>query len=63
MLRNRIAALRAQRKVTQAALARFVGISRQALWEIERGGTPMLLTALRIARFFKLHVEDIFEER
>jgi putative transcriptional regulator len=53
--------LRAARGVTQEELAEAVGVSRQTIIAVEKGNyVPSLLLAMRLARFFKARVEDIF---
>jgi putative transcriptional regulator len=47
--------------LSQAALARAVGISRQTVIAIEKGRlVPSTLLALRLARFFRASVDEIF---
>jgi putative transcriptional regulator len=54
-------ALRAADKLTQADLARAVGVSRQTINSIETGRfEPSLSLALTIARHFERPVEEIF---
>lgn len=49
-------------EVTQQQLAQAVGVSRQTIIAIEKGKyTPSVLLALKIAKYFGLKVEDIFE--
>jgi putative transcriptional regulator len=61
MSRNRLKDIRAERSVTQEALAEAADVSRQTIISIEKGKyTPSVDLALRIAAFFKLRVEDIF---
>ena len=49
-------------EVTQQQLAQAVGVSRQTIIAIEKGRyTPSVLLALKIAKYFGLKVEDIFE--
>ena len=58
---NNVYLLRMKAKITQEDLARAVGVTRQTIIAIEKGNyTPSVLLALKIARFFKNHVEDIF---
>ena len=58
---NRIVALRKENKITQETLAKAVGISRQALFAIEKGiNTPTVETAMKIAAFFGKSVEEVF---
>jgi putative transcriptional regulator len=47
--------------MSQEALAREIGVTRQTIHSIERAKfVPSALLALRIARFFGRPVEDIF---
>ncbi len=47
--------------MSQEALAREVGVTRQTIHSIERAKfVPSTLLALKIARFFGRPVEDIF---
>lgn len=47
--------------ITQEALADKVGVSRQTILAIEKGNyVPSVLLALKIARFFKKKVEELF---
>ncbi|MFD7919120.1 helix-turn-helix transcriptional regulator [Streptomyces sp. NPDC059740] len=58
---NRLAAVRADRKVSRQALAEAVGVHYQTIGYIERGQyNPSLDLALRIAAFFGLPVEGLF---
>ena len=60
-MKNNIVVLRKQNKVTQEELATAAGISRQALYAIEKGkNIPTVETAMRIAEFFGKSVEDVF---
>ncbi len=53
--------LRKELDVRQKDLANAVGVTRQTIIAIEKGNyTPSVLLALKIARFFKKHVEEIF---
>jgi len=55
--------LRRQRGLSQAELAEAVGVSRQAIAGIEAGAfEPSLAVALRLARFFGVSVEELFDE-
>jgi putative transcriptional regulator len=61
---NAVQKLRMNRSLTQEELAERVGVSRQTIIAIERGNyTPSVLLALKIARIFKVPVEDIFSLR
>lgn len=53
---------RTEKKITQEALASGVGVSRQTIIAIEKGNyIPSVLLAIKIARFFKEPVENIFQ--
>ncbi|MEU7312844.1 helix-turn-helix transcriptional regulator [Streptomyces sp. NPDC007083] len=58
---NRLAVVRAERKVSRQALAEAVGAHYQTIGYIERGQyNPSLDLALRIATYFRLPVEALF---
>ncbi|MGA4840077.1 helix-turn-helix transcriptional regulator [Streptomyces sp. G45] len=58
---NRLAVVRAERKVSRQSLAEAVGVHYQTIGYIERGQyNPSLDLALRIARHFGLPVEALF---
>lgn len=58
---NWVQELRTERGATQEELARSVGVSRQTIIAIEKGNyTPSVLLALRLARYFRVPVEQIF---
>lgn len=58
---NAVQKLRVNRGLTQEELADKAVVSRQTIIAIERGNyTPSVLLALKIARIFKVPVEDIF---
>jgi putative transcriptional regulator len=60
-LRNRLRELRAERDLTQAALAEMVGVSRKTINTIENGVfVPSTLLALKLAQALGLAVEDMF---
>lgn len=60
-MRNQLNAIRLERDITQSDLAAAVGVSRQTIIAIEKGHyLPSIALALKIARFFKKSVEDIF---
>lgn len=47
--------------LSQAALARAIGISRQTVIAMEKGRlVPSTLLALKLARFFRAPVDEIF---
>ncbi|WP_149184989.1 helix-turn-helix transcriptional regulator [Streptomyces sp. TRM49041] len=58
---NRLAVVRAERKVSRQALAEAVGVHYQTIGYIERGQyNPSLDLALKLAAFFRLPVEALF---
>lgn len=58
---NRVYALRTNRSLTQEDLATKASVSRQTIIAIEKGNyTPSVELALKLAKIFKVPVEDIF---
>lgn len=58
---NRVYQLRTQAEVTQEALGAAVGVTRQTVIAIEKGNyTPSVLLALKMAKFFKKPLEEVF---
>jgi putative transcriptional regulator len=61
-LKNRLRELRATKAWSQSDLAEKLGVSRQTINAIETEKyDPSLPLAFKLARLFKLPVEDIFE--
>lgn len=61
VVKNSVQRLRSNRGLTQEGLATAAGVSRQTVIAIEKGNyTPSVLLALKIARIFKVPVEDVF---
>lgn len=61
-MRSRLRVLRAEREWTQGDLADRLDVSRQTVNAIETEKyEPSLSLAFKIARLFKLRIEDIFE--
>ena len=59
---TKIAALRKERKLSQEELALAVGVTRQTITSIEVGKyTASLPLAFKIAHFFDLAIEDVFD--
>lgn len=53
---------RNKKKITQEELAAKVGVTRQTIIAIEKGNyTPSVMLALKIARFFRCSVTDLFK--
>lgn len=58
---NQLAALRAQRGLSQQELADAIGVSRKTISTIEtRRFTPSVVIALKLAQYFQRPVELIF---
>lgn len=63
MIKNRIKVLRAERDWTQADLANYVCISRQAVISIEKYKyTPSLDLAFSIAKAFGVDINEVFKQ-
>jgi len=61
-IKNQVYELRIKSSITQEALAEALGVTRQTIIAIEKGNyTPSVILALKIAKFFKKPVEDIFQ--
>ena len=60
-VRNRIAELRRERRVTQEELGEAVGVTRQTIISLENGRyNASLLLAHRIAKYFGMTIEEVF---
>ncbi len=58
---NRVHESRMKMEITQEALAEAVSVSRQTIIAIEKGNyVPSVFLALKIAKFFKTSVEELF---
>ena len=58
---TRVRELREAHGLSQAALAEAVGVTRQTIISLERGGyVPSLLLAMSLAERFGMAVEDVF---
>lgn len=61
-MKNSIRVERAKLDITQSELAEQVNVSKQTILSIEKGKfMPSAILAMKIARYFKVRVEDIFE--
>ncbi len=60
-MKNILSDLRLKHCISQAELAKALGVSRQTINSIESGKYyPSLPLAFKIAEFFELIIEDIF---
>lgn len=61
-MKNRIRVLRAERDLTQAELAKRLGVSRNTMNAIENDKyDPSLSLAFKVATLFGLKMEDVFQ--
>ena len=62
-MKNRLEMLRKERGVRQEDLAQALGVSRQTVISLEKGKyNPSLALAFKLARYFALPVEEIFDD-
>ncbi|GAA0506804.1 transcriptional regulator [Deinococcus indicus] len=62
-MNNRLKVLRAERNMTQGALAEALDVSRQTINALETGKyDPSLPLAFKLARLFGVPIEDIFQD-
>jgi putative transcriptional regulator len=63
-LQNTLREARAERGLTQEALAALVGVTRKTINTVERGRfVPSTILALRLSRALAMPVEQLFELR
>ena len=61
IISNKVYELRSKVGITQEALGEAIGVTRQTIIAIEKGNyTPSVILALKIAKFFKKSLEEIF---
>ena len=61
-MKTKISALRKERRISQEELARAVGVTRQTITSLEREKyTASLVLAYKIARYFDMRIEEIFD--
>ena len=61
-MKTKIAALRKERRISQEELAAAVGVTRQTITSLEcERYTASLVLAYKIARYFGLTIEDVFD--
>lgn len=60
-MKSRLKVLRAEHDLSQAALAKKLGVSRQTINAIETGKyDPSLILAFKIAHYFEKSIEEVF---
>lgn len=60
-MKNRIEAIRKERGIRQEEFAKAMGVSRQTISSLENGRyNPSILLAYKIARYFGMHIEEVF---
>jgi putative transcriptional regulator len=60
-IKNLVQKVRIEASMTQEELAQKTQVSRQTIVAVERGNyTPSVLLALKIAKVFKMPVENLF---
>lgn len=61
-MKNKIKVFRAMHDLTQEDLATAIGVTRQTILAIEKGKyVPSLDLAFKIARYFQVSIEDVFQ--
>ena len=62
-MKNQLEELRRQHAIRQEDLAQALGVSRQTVISLEKGkSNPSLALAFKLARYFNLSIEDIFDD-
>ena len=60
-MKNNLEAIRKSRGITQEDLAESLEVSRQTIGSLENGRyNPSIVLAFKIAKFFNMHIEEIF---
>lgn len=60
IINNKIKIYRAMKNISQQELAEAIGVTQQTIGRIEKLGTTNLITAKKIANYFKVSIDDIF---
>lgn len=62
-MKNQLEELRRQHAIRQEDLVQALGVSRQTVISLEKGKyNPSLALAFKLARYFNLSIEDIFDD-
>lgn len=62
-MKNRLEALRREKGIRQEDLAQALDVSRQTIISLEKGKyNPSLALAFKLARYFALPIEEIFDD-
>ena len=62
-MKNQLEELRRQHAIRQEDLAQALGVSRQTVISLDKGKyNPSLALAFKLARYFNLSIEDIFDD-
>ena len=62
-MKNRLEALRKEKGIRQEDLAQALDVSRQTIISLEKGKyNPSLALAFKLARYFALPIEEIFDD-
>lgn len=60
-MKNRLEEIRKHHKISQEQLASILEVSRQTICSLENGRyNPSITLAFKIAKFFKITIEEIF---
>lgn len=60
-MKNRIEEIRKEKGINQEELAKMMSVSRQTISSLENGRyNPSILLAYKIAKYFDMHIEDVF---
>lgn len=60
-MENKLAKLRKEKGLTQQELAEILKVTRQSIIAIEAGKfNPSVILAIKISRFFKVAVDEVF---
>ena len=60
-MKNRLEEIRKQHGIRQEDLAKVLEVSRQTIGSLENGRyNPSILLAYKIAKYFDMHIEDVF---